>query len=69
MLFRSSKVYTGYGEMGPSQGLLHREGNSIKVQTGWPLLDYVTGCRVVDEAELPEEDRADGPPKVSMLPH
>ena len=64
-----SKIYTGYGEKGPSQGLLHREGNSIKVQTGWPLLDYVTGCRVVDEAELPEEDRADGPPKVSMLPH
>lgn len=49
-----SKIYTGYGEKGPSQGLLHREGNSIKVQTGWPLLDYITSCGVVDDTELPE---------------
>ena len=48
-----SKFYTGYGEKGPPQGLLHREGNSIKVQTEWPLLDYITGCTLVDEVTLP----------------
>jgi len=47
-----SKFYTGYGEKGPSQGLLHREGVSEKVQTQWPLLDYVTGCSLVDEMML-----------------
>lgn len=48
-----SKFYTGYGEKGPPQGLLRREGNSIKVQTEWPLLDYITGCKIVDEVTLP----------------
>lgn len=49
-----SKIYTGYGEKGPSQGLLRREGNSIKVQSDWPLLDYVTGCRILEKTELAE---------------
>ena len=47
-----SKFYTGYGEKGPPQGLLHREGASQKVQTQWPLLDYVTACSLVDEMML-----------------
>ena len=49
-----SKFYTGYGEKGPPQVLLHREGNSEKVRTEWPLLDYITGCNVVDEMMLPD---------------
>ncbi|KAL7575578.1 hypothetical protein ACA910_020151 [Epithemia clementina (nom. ined.)] len=44
-----SKFYTGYGNHGPSQGLLRREGNSERVQTQWPHLDYITSCSIVDE--------------------
>ena len=53
-----SKIYTGYGEKGPSQGLLRREGASPAVAKQFPLLDYVTSCQVVDEAK-------DEPPPVS----
>ena len=46
-----SKIYTGYGEHGPSQGLLRREGASPGVAKDFPLLDYITSCQVVDEAK------------------
>lgn len=42
-------VYTGYGEKGPGQGLLHREGVSDAVREKWPLLDYVLQCSIVDQ--------------------
>lgn len=41
-------IYTGYGEKGPSQGRLHREGSSESVQKDFPKLDYILGCDVVD---------------------
>ena len=43
------KIYTGYGEKGPSQGLLHREGSAERVATDFPELDYITKCSLVDE--------------------
>jgi peptidyl-prolyl cis-trans isomerase A (cyclophilin A) len=43
------KIYTGYGEKGPPQGLLGREGSSENVKKTWPLMDYITACEVVDE--------------------
>ena len=43
-----SKFYTGYGEHGPGQGLLRRQGTSQRVKTEWPKLDYITSCSVVD---------------------
>jgi cyclophilin family peptidyl-prolyl cis-trans isomerase len=43
------KIYTGYGEKGPPQGLLSREGSSENVKNTWPLMDYMTACTVVDE--------------------
>lgn len=53
-----SKIYTGYGEQGPSQGRLRREGASAAVARDFPLLDYITSCQVVDEAkdEAPKSD-------------
>lgn len=42
--------YTGYGEKGPGQGLLHREGVSQSVREKWPLLDYVLRCSIVDQS-------------------
>lgn len=42
------KIYTGYGENGPSQGILSKEGSSENVKTKWPLLDYITACQVID---------------------
>lgn len=47
-----AKFYTGYGENGPGQGLLHREGNSERIVNEWPLLDYILSCSVVDEIEF-----------------
>ncbi|KAL3797836.1 hypothetical protein HJC23_006874 [Cyclotella cryptica] len=42
------KIYTGYGEKGPSQGRLLREGSSEEVAKEFPMLDYILGCKVVD---------------------
>jgi len=43
------KIYTGYGDNGPSQGLLHKEGSSSAVEEKFPKLDYITSCTVIDE--------------------
>lgn len=42
-------IYTGYGEKGPSQALLGREGSSKRVARDFPKLDYVTDCSVTEE--------------------
>jgi peptidyl-prolyl cis-trans isomerase A (cyclophilin A) len=44
-------IYTGYGEKGPTQGRLMREGVTEKFQVDFPNLDYITACEVVDESE------------------
>ena len=43
------QIYTGYGEDGPPQGRLSKEGASDAVQQQWPLLDYIRQCTLVDE--------------------
>ena len=43
------KLYNGYGEKGPSQAVLRREGASEHVQKEWPLMDYIVNCSLVDE--------------------
>jgi hypothetical protein len=48
-----SKLYNGYGEKGPSQALLNKEGVSDQVREGWPLMDYMTACDLMEEMELP----------------
>lgn len=52
-------IYTGYGEKGPGQGLLRREGASEKVRDNWPLLDYVLRCSIEDRF-LEDEYQHDG---------
>ena len=44
-------IYTGYGEKGPSQGLLHRKGASETVRKDFPNLDYMTSCHIVEEIQ------------------
>jgi hypothetical protein len=41
-------IYTGYGNDGPEQGRLSREGSSEAIQRDFPKLDYVLGCDVID---------------------
>lgn len=45
-----SKIYTGYGENGPSQGKLHNNGMNDEMKKEFPKLDYINKCVVVDEA-------------------
>ena len=45
------KMYTGYGEKGPSQGRLSREGSSDAVAQEFPMLDYILSCDVVDSEQ------------------
>jgi peptidyl-prolyl cis-trans isomerase A (cyclophilin A) len=47
--FTMSKFYTGYGEKGPSQGMLHREGYSDRIRMNWPQMDSITYCGVLGE--------------------
>ena len=42
------KIYTGYGDDGPPQGKLMKEGMSKRLQEEFPMLDYVTSCQIVD---------------------
>ena len=46
-----SHIYRGYGEDGPSQGKLMRQGFSEELKQEFPLLDHVLTCRVVDERQ------------------
>jgi peptidyl-prolyl cis-trans isomerase A (cyclophilin A) len=48
-----SRIYTGYGEKGPPQGRLGREGFTEQAREEWPLLDHILSCRVVQEEEEP----------------
>lgn len=40
-------IYTGYGEKGPSQGRLSRQG-SAGLDRDFPKLDYILGCDVIE---------------------
>jgi peptidyl-prolyl cis-trans isomerase A (cyclophilin A) len=47
-----TKISTVYGDKGPNQGLLHREGSSAHVAELFPELDYVLSCNIVDTADM-----------------
>lgn len=47
-----AKFYTGYGEKGPTQGILHKEGFSESIRELFPLMDSITGCDLVEERIL-----------------
>jgi cyclophilin family peptidyl-prolyl cis-trans isomerase len=44
-----SQIYTGYGEDGPKQGMLHNNGMTEEMKLDFPQLDYITHCEVLDE--------------------
>lgn len=44
-----SRISTVYGEDGPSQGALHREGGVERAERDFPELDFILSCRVVEE--------------------
>ena len=43
------RIYTGYGDEGPSQGKLNREGMTEDTRQQFPDLDYITFCEITDE--------------------
>jgi cyclophilin family peptidyl-prolyl cis-trans isomerase len=43
-----SKIFTGYGEHGPKQGMLWKEEYLAYVQGDFPRLDSIQSCHVVD---------------------
>jgi peptidyl-prolyl cis-trans isomerase A (cyclophilin A) len=50
-----SKINTEYGEHGPSQGRLRREGYTEQLEIDFPSLDYITSCLIVDEKIMKEQ--------------
>jgi cyclophilin family peptidyl-prolyl cis-trans isomerase len=50
-----NKVYTGYGEQGPTQGRVSREGVTDKLRANFPKMDYINACEVVDETVQEEK--------------
>ena len=44
------EIYTGYGDNGPPQGRLSKEGSSEGIARDFPELDYILGCDVVDSS-------------------
>ncbi|KAL3917892.1 MAG: hypothetical protein SGILL_004498 [Bacillariaceae sp.] len=44
-----SKIYTGYGEDGPKQGMLHNNGMTEDMKLMFPKLDYIESCHVLDQ--------------------
>jgi peptidyl-prolyl cis-trans isomerase A (cyclophilin A) len=47
-----ASISTQYGEKGPSQRLLRKEGSSENVAQQFPDLDYMTSCIVIDEGDM-----------------
>lgn len=49
------KIFTGYGDDGPSQRDLSKEGFSTNIQKQFPKLDYITSC-VISDTIIPKHD-------------
>lgn len=43
------KIYTGYGEEGPSQQMLHGDTAIEQTERDFPELSWILGCQVIDE--------------------
>jgi len=46
-----STISTVYGEKGPNQGLLKKEGSSENIAKQFPKLDYMVACTIMDEEQ------------------
>jgi hypothetical protein len=49
------KIYTGYGENGPTQGQLIAEGMDEHMRTAFHRLDYLKSCHIADRRMQPEK--------------
>jgi hypothetical protein len=49
-----SKIYTGYGENGPKQGMLRNNGMTEDMKLAFPELDHIKHCEVLDEKDYGE---------------
>lgn len=52
-----SKIYTGYDENGPSQGLLHKADALTVVKEKYPLLDYIQSCYITDSEYISDSSK------------
>jgi cyclophilin family peptidyl-prolyl cis-trans isomerase len=52
-----SKIYTGYGDQGPSQGKLHNHGMTEDMKKAFPDLDYIQKCQLMDEYDFAELEK------------
>ncbi|GKZ01541.1 hypothetical protein MPSEU_001104700 [Mayamaea pseudoterrestris] len=43
------ELYTGYGEHGPRQGMLHGDNAIRTTEVEFPKISWILGCKVVDE--------------------
>jgi peptidyl-prolyl cis-trans isomerase A (cyclophilin A) len=50
-----SQIYTGYGENGPKQGMLHNNGMTPDMKLEFPELDYINHCDLLDEYEYDDK--------------
>lgn len=48
------KFYTGYGEKGPTQGYIGKQGVTSEVRENFPKLDYINACEILDETTQDE---------------
>lgn len=47
------RIYTGYGDNGPGQGLLRKKGGANKeIINMFPKMDYINSCVVVDQIHI-----------------
>jgi cyclophilin family peptidyl-prolyl cis-trans isomerase len=47
-----SEMYTGYGENGPKQGMLHNNGMTDDMKLVFPKLDYISHCQLLDDHDF-----------------
>jgi cyclophilin family peptidyl-prolyl cis-trans isomerase len=42
------RLFTGYGENGPSQAMLRKTGVTLEMMDKWPLMDYIHRCHLLE---------------------
>ena len=47
-----SNIYTGYGEDGPKQGMIRKNGMTEDMKLVFSKLDYINKCQLLDEQDL-----------------
>jgi cyclophilin family peptidyl-prolyl cis-trans isomerase len=50
-----SQIYTGYGENGPKQGMLFKNGMTDDMKLTYPELDYINHCELLDNRDYADK--------------